>query len=197
MHEEDRSLIQAFQSGDDFAFVSIYNRHRSAVYTFCLKMLLDRDGAQDVMQETFLRVYENRTRLLNAGSFRAWLFTIARNQCLNTLRRDRRNVPLDPEDESVLALPEASLSRMEANEEIDRVNEFLVRLKDEYREVLILREYQNLSYEEIAAITRSTVSAVKSRLFKARRKLAAMTEDGDREEDRLRQGPAGTRISQP
>ena len=197
MHEEDRSLIQAFQSGDDFAFVSIYNRHRSAVYTFCLKMLLDRDGAQDVMQETFLRVYENRTRLLNAGSFRAWLFTIARNQCLNTLRRDRRNVPLDPEDESVLALPEASLSRMEANEEIDRVNEFLIRLKDEYREVLILREYQNLSYEEIAAITRSTVSAVKSRLFKARRKLAAMTEDGDREEDRLRQSPAGTRISQP
>jgi len=197
MHEEDRSLIQAFQSGDDFAFVSIYNRHRSAVYTFCLKMLLDRDGAQDVMQETFLRVYENRNRLLNAGSFRAWLFTIARNQCLNTLRRDRRNVPLDPEDESVLALPEASLSRMEANEEIDRVNEFLIRLKDEYREVLILREYQNLSYEEIAAITRSTVSAVKSRLFKARRKLAAMTEDGDREEDRLRQSPAGTRISQP
>lgn len=197
MQDEDRSLIQAFQAGDDFAFVSIYNRHKSAVYTFCVKMLLDKEAAQDVLQETFLRVYENRNRLLNAGSFRAWLFTIARNQCLNVLRRERRRVPLDPEDESMVAFEEASSSMLETSEQIDRVNEFLSRLKDEYREVLVLREYQNLSYEEIAAITRSTLSAVKSRLFKARRRLAAMQDDEERVSVRVLKSPTGSRIIDP
>lgn len=177
MLTDDRALIEAFQEGDEFAFVSLYNRHKHAVYTFCYKMLLDRDQAQDVMQETFLRVYENRDRLINAGSFRAWLFTIARNQCLNQLRRSSRHVPLEAERPEMEGGPFAGpMAHLEKSEQVELVNRFLARLSPEYREVLILREYQNLSYEEIAAVTRSTLSAVKSRLFKARRKLADFLE---------------------
>lgn len=173
MHTDDRALIEAFQQGDEFAFVSLYNRHKGAIYAFCFKMLLDREQALDVMQETFLRIYENRDRLLNAGSFKAWTFTIARNQCLNHLRRSHRHVALDERLPLPEALPLRQLAALEKSEQIALVNHFLAQLKPDYREVLILREYQNLSYEEIAAITRSTLSAVKSRLFKARRKLAA------------------------
>ncbi|GIV62457.1 MAG: RNA polymerase sigma24 factor [Rhodothermaceae bacterium] len=169
---DDQVLIEAFQAGDEFAFVSLYNRYKGSVYAFCVKMLLDRALAQDVLQETFLRVYENRDRLLKSDSFRAWLFTIARNQCLNQLRRLQRQVTLDQATPLPNPGEDAPMSRMEKSEQIELVNHFLARLKPDYREVLILREYQNLSYEEIAAITRSTVSAVKSRLFKARRKLA-------------------------
>lgn len=176
MHTDDKALIEAFQQGDEFAFVSLYNRYKGAIYAFCFKMLLDREQALDVMQETFLRIYENRDRLLNAGSFKAWTFTIARNQCLNQLRRSHRHVALDDK----LPPPEApamrQLAALEKSEQVALVNHFLAQLKPDYREVLILREYQNLSYEEIAAITRSTLSAVKSRLFKARRKLAAFME---------------------
>lgn len=169
----DQPLIEAFQSGDEFAFVSLYNRYKGPVYAFCVKMLHDREVAADVMQDTFLRLYENRDRLLKTSSFKSWLFTIARNQCLNTMRRDKRMVGYG---EGIEDVPGEStpVSRLEKSERIAMVSDCLMRLKPDYREVLILREYQNLSYEEIAAVTRSTVSAVKSRLFKARRKLAGM-----------------------
>lgn len=171
---KDYTLIEAFQQGDEFAFVGIYNRYKGGVYAFCLKMLLDSDQAQDVMQDTFLRVYENRARLLKTASFKSWLFTIARNQCLNKLRRSSRHVQFDEQAERKLITSDTPISAMEKNEQIRFVSQFLESLNPEYREVLILREYQNLSYEEIAAVTRSTMSAVKSRLFKARRKLAML-----------------------
>lgn len=169
----DQPLIEAFQSGDEFAFVSLYNRYKGPVYAFCVKMLADREVAADVMQDTFLRLYENRDRLLKTSSFKSWLFTIARNQCLNTMRRSKRSVGFMEGMENIPA-ETTPVSRMEKSERIALVSEGLLRLKPEYREVLILREYQNLSYDEIAAVTRSTVSAVKSRLFKARRKLAVV-----------------------
>jgi RNA polymerase sigma-70 factor (ECF subfamily) len=169
----DQPLIEAFQAGDEFAFVSLYNRYKGPVYAFCVKMLADREVAADVMQDTFLRLYENRDRLLKSSSFKSWLFTIARNQCLNTMRRDKRMVGYGDGIEDVPG-ESTPVSRLEKSERIAMVSECLMRLKPDYREVLILREYQNLSYDEIAAVTRSTVSAVKSRLFKARRKLAGM-----------------------
>lgn len=175
----DRALIEAFQTGDEFAFVSLYNRYKDAVYAFCVKMLLNKELAQDVMQDTFLRVYENRERLMNTNSFKAWLFTIARNQCLNQLRRNNWQIPLDAD----MALPShltgaksTPASDLEKSEKIQLVNRFLGELKADYREVIILREYQNMTYEEIAAVTRSTLSAVKSRLFKARKKLGVYLE---------------------
>ncbi len=172
MPQTDQALIEAFQKGDAFAFAALYNRYKGPIFLFCAKMLLDRAVAQDVLQETFIRVYENRQRLLKTGSFRSWLFTIARNQCLNSLRRSRR---LSEFDETVLdddgPPGETPFSQLLKAEQIELVNRYLMRLSPEYREVLVLREYQNLSYEEIAAVTRNTVSSVKSRLFKARRKL--------------------------
>ena len=182
MYPDDRALIEAFRSGDEFAFVSLYNRYKGAVYAFCVKMLLDKSLAEDVVQDTFLRVYENRERLASAASFKSWLFTIARNQCLNQLRRSHRQVPLA--DDAVVTDASTAFGRpkespagqMEKSERIELVNYFLAQLKPDYREVIVLREYQNLSYEEIAAVTKSTLSAVKSRLFKARRKLAGFME---------------------
>lgn len=176
MTEQDRTLIEEFQRGDEFAFISIYNRYKTPVYAFCVKMLGDREQARDVMQETFLRVYENRDRLSNTGSFKSWIFTIARNQCLNQIRKARWQVPLENEREPAAARQDTPISRLEKSERVALVARYLNELKPEYREVIVLREYQNMSYEEIAAVTRSTLSAVKSRLFKARRKLAAFIE---------------------
>ena len=186
MHTDDRALIEAFQQGDDYAFVSLYNRYKGPIYAYCLKMLMDQELAQDIMQETFLRIYENRDRLMNTASFKAWTFTIARNQCLNHLRRSHRHVQLDeagPVPASTKGGP-TELSQLEKSEQIALVNHFLGQLKPSYREVIVLREYQNLSYEEIAAITRSTLSAVKSRLFKARRKLASFMAPAIKREQR-------------
>lgn len=173
----DYSLIQSFQEGDEFAFIGLYNRFKNPVYAFCLKMLGDRAQAEDVMQETFLRVYENRDRLMKTSSFKSWLFTIARNQCLNTIRKSGRTVMMYPAARNSLVSQDTPVSHMEKSEQVEYVTELLARLKPDYREVIILREYQNLSYQEIAAATRSSLSAVKSRLFKARRKLEQMMQE--------------------
>ena len=182
---DHKALIEAFQAGDEFAFVSLYNHYKSPVYGFCVKMLGDRSAAQDVMQETFLRVYENRDRLVKTNSFKSWVFTIARNQCLNYLRRHKRQVSIDDTVvKATLRVGQGQEAHLEKSEQIALVNEYLRMLSDDYREVLILREYQNLSYEEIAAVTRSTLSAVKSRLFKARRKLGEYMKPVLQREDR-------------
>lgn len=169
---DDGALVAAFQDGDEFAFVTLYNRYKTPVYAFCAKMLLDRAAAEDALQETFVRVYEHRDRLSRGGAFRSWLFTIARNHCLNVLRKGKWSEPM-PEHLDPPA-PDAStpFDELLRSERVALVTTYLGELSPEYREVLVLREYQNLSYDEIAAVTRSTVSAVKSRLFKARRKLA-------------------------
>lgn len=175
-HVNELALIEAFRSGDEFAFVSLYNRYKGPVYAFCYKMMLDSEAAQDVMQETFLRVYENRDRLMKSGAFKSWLFTIARNQCLNWLRKSGKHVALSEEGHELPPAADTPFTKMEKSEQVRFVTQFLESLKPEYREVLILREYQNLTYEEIAAVTRSSLSAVKSRLFKARRRLAELME---------------------
>ena len=178
MVTDDNALIRAFQKGDDFAFVSLYNRYKAPVLTYCVKMLLDSEAARDAMQETFLRVFENRGRPLKTDSFRAWTFTIARNQCLNQIRRRKRQVKLDEALAATLHQAEGVQpgATLEKSERAALITYFLGRLKPEYREVIVLREYQNMTYAEIAAVTRSTLSAVKSRLFKARRKLAQIME---------------------
>ena len=171
MSPDDPALIEAFRRGDEFAFVALYDRHKGAVFAYCAKMLLDRTAAEDMLQETFARAYENRDRLLNSTSFKAWLFTIARNQCLNVLRKRGREVgfePGAPEPPGPGATPFANLLKSEQAELVSRA---LEALSPSYREVVVLREYQNLSYDEIAAVTKTTVSSVKSRLFKARRKI--------------------------
>ncbi|NND72763.1 MAG: sigma-70 family RNA polymerase sigma factor [Rhodothermales bacterium] len=181
---DDSLLVKAFQEGDEFAFVSLYNRYREGVYSFCTKMLLDRELAADVLQETFLRVYENRHRLVKSESIRSWIYTIARNQCLNHLRRNKRTVPLTDDVKLRASMSNSPISQLEKSEQIALVNMFLMELKFEYREVIVLREYQNLSYNEIAAISRSTLSSVKSRLFKARRKLAEFILNAENEAKR-------------
>jgi RNA polymerase sigma-70 factor (ECF subfamily) len=168
------ALIESFQAGDEFAFVGIYNRYKGPIYSFCYKMLRDSDAAEDVMQETFLRIYENRDRLLKTSAFKSWLFTIARNQCLNSIRRNSKHTSLETDSSDQLINVNTPFSEMEKTEQVRAVTRLLEALKPDYREILILREYQNLSYEEIASVTRTSVSAVKSRLFKARKKLAVL-----------------------
>ncbi len=179
---DEFELIESFKNGDEFAFVGLYNRFKGPVFAFCFKMLLSREQAQDVMQETFLRVYENRDRLLKTASFRSWLFTIARNQCLNQIRTGGRQVNVEQEVLERTPTTETPFTRMDKSEQVEFVSNFLAMLKPEYREVLVLREYQNLSYEEIAAVTRNSLSSVKSRLFKARKKLADVMQENMREE---------------
>ncbi len=167
---DEHELAEAFRDGDEQAFTSLFERYRRPLFVFASRMLGGADAARDLVQEVFVRIWERRTQLDRPESFRSWLFAVARNQCLSELRRGRSKVSLDEIPDDVLS-GGAPVDPLERDQDLALLRRAMRGLKVDYREVLVLREYEELSYAEIAEITDSTESAVKSRLFKARRAL--------------------------
>ncbi len=168
----DEDLARAFAAGDNLAFAALYSRYKQPAYVFALRMLRQPEKARDAIQSAFLKIFECRTWLARVVRFKPWIFTVVRNFCLNELRREK-SIDTSYDDMDELQGDDDGTT-MEREDENRLLMEAIVRLKPEYREVLLLREYQDLSYEEIAGIIGSTESAVKSRLFKARQQLHRM-----------------------
>jgi len=164
----DTELIQLLCQGDRSAFADIYERHKTGIYRYCLRMLADSYAAEDAMHETFMKMFSGINSLRNQDSFLPWLFKIARNEVMTHVRRNRRNGIHSDEDIWDETTPHELAVAAETTEIVQRL---LQNLRSEYREVILLREYEQLSYSEIASITGDTESSVKSRLFKARKAL--------------------------
>ena len=171
-YDQESVLVRDFQRGDDIAFLDLYHRYKQPIYGFILKMVGDLDAAKDIFQTVFLHVYEQANHIDHPESFRAWLYSIARNESVSYLRHsthlDRSRE--EPDEVSPDGDP-TPLTSAERTEEIQLLNRAVADLRPEYREVVILRDYQQLSYREIAAILRIEERLVKSRLFTARRRL--------------------------
>lgn len=179
MHSEsDEQLFERIRRGDRAALARLYERYKVPLFRFCLHLLKNDAQAEDAVHETFIKICNGAHAVEHPDSFRAWIFHIARNEALMTLRRRRPSSEngLDDvwdEETPLTLLVDKDISAI--------VQQMMSRLKVEYREVLMLREYEQLSYAEIARITGSTESAVKSRLFKARQALASNLEPMMRE----------------
>lgn len=164
----DEQLIARLKEGDQGAFGEIYARYRPRVHRFALKLLGDADQAEDCTQEAFLKAQKGIGRLQAASSLKAWLFSIIRNEVFAHFRKTRRNGQLKDDDVWRGSSPHEEVVSGEITELVQHA---IARLKEEYREVLILREYERMSYAEIGIATGDTESSVKSRLFKARKAL--------------------------
>lgn len=166
------------------AFAGLVKLYEANVYNLCYRMLGEAAEAEDATQETFLRAYRQLQRYDSSRPFKTWLLAIGSHHCIDRLRRRRPNqLSLDgePDNEQVaLSDPcpnpeEVSLER----EQSARIQALLAGLAPEDRSVIVMRYWHDLSYEEIAEATGHTVSAVKSRLHRARAAMAV----------RLRQEP--------
>jgi RNA polymerase sigma-70 factor (ECF subfamily) len=164
----DTELIQLLQNADRQAFAELYEHHKVAIYRYCLRMLSDSHAAEDAMQETFMKMFSNIGSLQKTEFFLPWLFRIARNEVMMHIRKNRRNGLQSDEEVWDKQTPYDLTVAAETTEIVQRL---LQILKSEYREVLLLREYEQLTYLQIAEITGDTESSVKSRLFKARKAL--------------------------
>lgn len=150
-------------------FEAVYNRHKSGIYNFCLRMLNDSDEAKDVVQEVFMRYFESPAQFDGEISVKVWLFKSARNRRLNIIRNNAKlSNPGNGGDE--FAAP--PVRDPDYRDVQDIVRNLLQKMSPDYKEALILREWDGLSYEEIGRTLEITVSAVKSKLFKARRQAA-------------------------
>ncbi len=156
------------RSGDEAAFAQVYQQYKARVYGYCYRLLRNEQDAEDAAQETFLKVMKGIATLEKTESFRSWIFSIARNEAYTILRRTKNTNGLESDELWAEETPHEELIGKETRE---LVRHFLNLLKPEYREVLVLREYEQLSYAEIASVTGDTESSVKSRIFKARKAL--------------------------
>lgn len=181
--------INSALAGDQDAFAELVYLYQDPIYNLCYRMLGQHEEAEDATQEAFLRAHKHLLRYDQARPFKTWLMSIASNHCVDRLRKRRMKfVSLD--DEPVAAalalrssdpLPEEATLR---GENRDYIHDLLQNLDDDYRLPVVLRYWYDYSYAEIAREMDTTESAVKSRLFRARRRLADLigsNEDGDLE----------------
>ncbi len=195
----DEDLFERFRRGERAAFETLLGRHRAALFTFVVRTLGDdRARAEDLVQETFLRVIQGARDWERRARFSTWLYTIARNLCFDAKRRDRhrRTESLDQPHGSAdgeevgrpwVDLVAGSSPGPERLANAARVRPVLVaaleKLPEEQREVFVLREQAGLPFKEIANVTRTSENTVKSRMRYAleslRKSLAAAGVDGD------------------
>lgn len=159
--EQLEEAIEALKKGSAEAFRLLYDKYSQKVYRFCLRMLGDEAQAEDAFQETFIRVYENRSNFRGAN-FAAWLFTIARHTCLNVIRARKEH---DQFEESYHAPNSGKQSDVALK---DRLEEAIRMLPVALREAFVLREYEECTYQEIADILNIELSLAKVRVYRAR-----------------------------
>jgi RNA polymerase sigma-70 factor (ECF subfamily) len=178
---DDRALVRAAQRGDEQAFRSLVERYHRRVVQLALGMVKDADEAMDIAQETFVRVHRYLPSFKGDSSFFTWTYRIATNLCLDAQRRKGRaqRVDLaqddDAEIEAAMDPPSNALAgpqRQALNQELrGKIEEALAALSENHRSILLLREVDGLSYEELAKVLGIRKGTVMSRLFHARLKM--------------------------
>ena len=192
----DETLMAHLAAGDRDAFALLLGRYQRPMITFCYSFMRDSGIAEDLAQETFLRVYRNAGRYKPIAKFSTWLYRIATNLCINELkkRRLRQTLPLDapagldPDGtrivEKLAGDAEQPLSAVERREAHELARNALGYLPEEQRVTLVMVEYHGLSYREIAEILNVTVSAIKMRVKRARETLREMLKMLSAEDER-------------
>ncbi|NUM36964.1 MAG: sigma-70 family RNA polymerase sigma factor [Candidatus Brocadiae bacterium] len=175
----DTEWMIQFTQGDDSAFTQLMEQNFSRVISTIQRFVHNQQDAEDLAQEVFLRVYNAREKYTPDASFHTWLYRIITNLCLNYIRDQKRKKARPLRDKNSSS-PEMSLkdstqetpSRMLSRQEIcNEVKEALISLPENQRMAVILAKYENLSYEEIAHIMKTSVQAVKSLLNRAKMNL--------------------------
>ena len=170
---DDAKLVQQTLAGDDSAFETLVQRHR-AVVTRVAARIVGVSEADDVTQDTFLRAYNRLGQFRGEAPFLSWLLRIANTVALNALARRRSAEPALSAEEEQDGKPAPNRTPADALEERERRERLTTKLRliqPAHRVVLVLRDLEGLSYEEIALVTDSPLGSVKGRLFRGRREL--------------------------
>ena len=174
----DEDLISRFQAGDKNAYVELVNRYKDKLTNFVYYFLKDEELSEDIVQDTFIRLYEKKHYYKPVAKFSTWIYTIARNLAntelrkknrvrtmyLSQLNNDMKNYELKSKDQSLN-------SKIENEYLLDKLNLAIDRLPQNHKTVIILRDIQGLNYEEISNILGVPLGTIKSRINRARLKL--------------------------
>ena len=164
---DDATLVAASQAGDSVAFENLVRRYQGVLFAVALRMLGDYEDASDATQGAFVRAYGKLGTFDRRFRFFSWLYRILLNECLNARRGRRLHEQVRPE----MALAGSPLEALEGAERRRRVQLALLAPSHEHREVIVLRHFGELGYDDIAATLGIPAKTVKSRLYTARQRL--------------------------
>lgn len=160
----DEQIVQRTVQGEIEAFGVLVRRWEKKVYGLALRMLGHNEDARDVSQEIFLTVYRNLAKFRGESRFSSWLYRIALNCCHNRLRERNGNfIPID--EATAIQTEDAVVGRIETKQTVRRVRAALRAIPAEMRQVIVMKEYEGLTFNEIAEILNIPVSTAKTRLY--------------------------------
>ena len=179
MESRDEDLILAYQNGDKEALEVIFYRYKKPIFNYALRILSNRAEAEDIVSDIFITLFVKKESYKPQAKFSTWLYTVARNMCFTRLRQKRKFfafwVKDQKEDEyHQMDVPDLKLNPEKMTVEQERslaVQKALNKLPALQKEVIILREYQDLSYQEISLILDCSLDKVKILIFRARENL--------------------------
>lgn len=181
----DEELMLLFQNADDVrAFEMLVGRYKNPLMNFVFRFLGDQASSSDVVQETFIKVYRNKMSYKTIARFSTWVYTIAGNLAKSELARKKRKnlVSISAHDDSERGfdIPDTGATPDRVTDsgiKEEFIQQALMKLNEVYREAVILRDIQDLSYEEIAEMLNTTVGTVKSRINRGRAQLQILLKD--------------------
>ena len=180
----DEQLIGRFQAGDERAYVELVNRYKDRLFNFVVQFLGDVEQAEDVVQDTMIRLYEKKHYYKEIAKFSTWIYTIARNLANTELRKRKRRkttyLSQMSKEERQYEIPaiQDDVDQSLHNEFIqDRIKSAISKLPEHYKMVIILRDIQELSYDDISNIVGVPLGTIKSRINRARLQLQADLQD--------------------
>jgi len=167
---DDLALVARCRAGDMEGFEALVRRYQRVLFTVSLRMLGDYDAANDAAQNAFIKAYQKLETFDSTRRFFSWIYRILVNECLNARRDAPRHEPLPPD----VAAPGTPADALESSERRRAVQAAILALPLDYREVIVLRHFTELSYQEISETLHLPEKTVKSRLHTARTRLAGM-----------------------
>ena len=188
---EDKSLVAKAQKGDMLAFEELVARHRDKIYARAYSMMRNEEEALDLSQEAWVKAWQRLVQFQGDSSFATWMTRIVINLCLDQIRRQKRHrtesiEELDEDSGGVeRQMPPVTFNpteRLERGELRKRIDAAMSKLSHEHRTVLVLHEFEEMEYKEIARVMGCSIGTIMSRLFYARRRLAVLLADLNRKD---------------
>lgn len=180
MTTNDQPLINAILAGDTQSFSVLVDRYKDLVFTLALRMVKHREEAEEVSQDTFIKVFRSLNRFKGDSKFSTWIYRVAYNTCLDRLKKHKREqqvVPIDEYTEHQVLTLDNALDKMERDERKEAIQNCLQLLPSDDAALLTLFYFEELSLEEISEIIGITANNVKVKLFRSRKKLTGVLRD--------------------
>ncbi len=168
----DEELVKEAVDGNNQSFEEIVFRYEKLIFSIAMRMFNNVEDAKDITQEVFIKIYKNMEGAMGRGSFKSWICTVTTNTSIDELRKRKRKktVPMEKSQEFVDQEP-VPLEQIINDEKKVLIENAIDKLSPEEKQIVILRDVQTLSYDEIKDSLNLTLGTVKSRIFRARKKL--------------------------